>query len=276
MLQLRRWWRNRKMPINLTPFQQDDLCVGHTWSIDDQDQLADLVAQVLIGKQRHVQKILEGVTGSSIQFKENAVNDAVKKLTVKPGSDPWHRDGLIFQIFSWLAANIASGSSSIIRAPHLIPAQKGFDGIQVDIDENDGSVSAVIIFEDKATTSPRDTIRGSVWPEFVEFHDGERESELEQEITTLIETRKDLIADIDTAIETLIWNKVRKFRVAITANEGHMDSAGRKSLFKDYDTKIPNDNPDFRRAEIIHIEHLRDWMESFSQDVINSLKERLD
>jgi len=261
------------MPINLISFQQDDLCIGHTWNIVDQALLADLVAQVLIGKQRHVQKILEGVTGSSVEFKENAVNDAVKKLTVKPGSDPWHRDGLIFQIFSWLAANIATGSSSIIRPPHLIPAQKGFDGIQVDI--NDGSVSAVIIFEDKATTSPRKMIRDNVWPEFVEFHDGERESELEQEITTLIETRKDLIADVDAAIETLIWKKVRKFRVAITADESHMNSAGRKSLFKDYDTKVPNNDPDYRRAEIIHIQGLRNWMEQFSQDVITILKERL-
>lgn len=261
------------MPINLTPFNQDDLCIGHTWDIVDQDLLVDLVAQVLIGKQRHVQKILEGVSGNSIEFKDNAIKDAIKKLSVDPNSDPWHRDGLIFQIFSWLAANIATGTSSIIRPPHLIPAQKGFDGIQVDIDN--GSVSAVVIFEDKATTSPRKMIRDNVWPEFVEFHKGERESELEQEITLLIETKKDLVTDVDKAIETLIWSKVRKFRVAITADESHMGYEGRKSLFKDYDTKIPNDDPDYRRAEIIHIQNLRDWMEQFSQDVISLLKERL-
>lgn len=183
------------MPINLTPFQQDNLCIGHTWEIVDQDLLADLVAQVLIGKQRLVRKILEGVSGGTVPFKANAIKDAVKKLTVGPSSEQWHRDGLIFQIFSWLAANIASESSSIIRPPHLIPAQKGFDGIQIDINEGGDTVSAVIIFEDKATTSPRDTIRDKVWPEFVEFYDGERESELEQEITTLLETRKDLIID---------------------------------------------------------------------------------
>ena len=263
------------MPISLTPFQQGNLCVGHVWEFVDREQLVELVAQVLIGKQRHVKKILEGVSGKAVRFEQNAVRDAVEKLTVEQGSDPWHRDGLIFQIFSWLAANIASGSSSIIRPPHLIPAQKGFDGIQVDINDDDGSVSAVIIFEDKATTSPRDRIRDMVWPEFIAFHEGERESELEQEITTLIETRKDLIADVDAAIETLIWKKVRKFRVAITADAGHMNDAGIKRLFKDYDTTITADDPSYRRAEIVHIEGLRDWMEQFSQSVIHALQARL-
>jgi len=261
------------MPITLTAYQQGSLCVGHIWEIEDEDQLVDIVAQVLIGKQRHVKKVLEGTTGRVVNYRDNAVRDAIGKLTVPPGGDPYHRDGLVFQIFSWLAANLSSGQSSIIHPPHLIPAQKGFDGLQVDIDSTTNNVTAVVIFEDKATTSPRDTIRDKVWPEFSEFHQGERESELEQEITTLLETRKDLIPDIDAAIETLIWEKVRKFRVAITADEGHMDSPGRARLFRDYDEVIPINDKDYRRGEIIHINNLREWMEDFCQRVIHHLEE---
>ncbi len=264
-----------KMPISLTTFEQENLCKGHIWEFENEDLLVDVVAQVMVGKQRHVKKILEGVTGRVIDFKENAVRDAVEKLTVQPGAVPWHRDGLIFQIFSWISANLASGQSSIIRPPHLIPAQKGFDGLQIDIDTNTSNVTAVIIFEDKATDSPRVFIREKVWPEFSEFNSGERESELEQEITTLIETRKDLIPDVDAAIETLIWNKVRKFRVAITADAGHLNEAGRTRLFRGYDEVVPNDDTDYRRAEIIHIDNLREWMDAFSQRVIHILEEKV-
>ncbi|MEJ1336732.1 MAG: hypothetical protein RPU37_11905 [Candidatus Sedimenticola sp. (ex Thyasira tokunagai)] len=263
------------MPITLTTFEQDNLCKGHIWEFGNEELLVDIVAQVMVGKQRHIKKILEGVTGRVIDFRANAVRDAVEKLTVQPGAGPWHRDGLIFQIFSWISANISSGPSSVIRPPHLIPAQKGFDGLQVDIDTNTGNVSAVIIFEDKATTSPRNTVREMVWPEFSEFNSGERESELEQEITTLIETRKDLIVDVDAAIETLIWNNIRKFRVAITADAGHLTEAGRTRLFRGYDVVIPNEDTDYRRAEIVHIDNLREWMDAFSQRVINVLEEKV-
>ncbi len=264
------------MPIRLTSYQQDNLCVGHVWEIANEDLLVDIVAQVMIGKQRHVLKILEGTTGRSVNFSKNAVRDATEKLTVEPGAEPWHRDGLVFQVLSWIAANLVSNQLSIIRPPHLIPAQKGFDGIQVDIDSTTNKVSAVVIFEDKATTSPRETIRDNVWPEFSDFHKGGRESELEQEITTLLETRKNLIPDVDSAIETLIWEKVRKFRVAITAEECHMNSTGRKRLFKGYDQVVPVNNSDYRKAEIIHINNLRQWMENFSQRVINRLRREGD
>ncbi len=110
------------MPITLTSFQENNLCVGHVWKIDNERQLVQLVAEVLIGKQRHVAKVLKGISGRDIIFNKNAVDDAINKLTLSEEGDPSHRDGLIFQIFSWLAAHKAVGERSIIAAPHLIPA----------------------------------------------------------------------------------------------------------------------------------------------------------
>ncbi len=257
------------MPITLTPYTSGELCQGHTWVITNEDLLAQVVAKVLMGKQLHVEKILKGLSGSRVSFRDNVVNDAINKLTLEDNEDPYHRDGLIFQIFSWVTAHKSKSDTSVLRAPHLVKAQKGFDGLQINI--NDGNVSDIIIFEDKATENPRKTIREKVWPEFNEFYLGERESELQQEVTTMLSMRPDIVNDLEEAIETIFWEQARKFRVATTASQSHMSAEGRARLFKGYDTTISNHTVDYRNAECVHIPELRDWMQHFSEQVIEHL-----
>ena len=257
------------MPINLTSYDIDTLCWGNTWEIENEGLLIELVAKVLIGHQHHVAKILKGIgVGNPLKFGENARNDAISKLTLPAGTDPYHRDGLIFQIFSWLVAHKLSGSNSLIALPHLIPAQKGFDGLQIKLNSVSGDVEAVIIFEDKATESPRKTIRTQVWPEFETFEEGDRESELMQETIGLISQRPDLVSDVDDAITKLIWHKVRSYRVAITGEPKHTSDAGLRSLFKGYENTVKCDTNIKRQGEVIHIPLLREWMNAFSEKVI--------
>lgn len=256
-------------PITLTSFTSGTLCQGHVWKITNEDLLVDLVANLLMGKQLHVEAILASAPGRPVRFRENAINDAIQKLTLDESKDPYHRDGLLFQMFSWVAAHAVKSEGSLIRAPHLVPAHKGFDGLQINV--KDGLVEDVIIFEDKATDNPRDTVRDKVWPEFEEFHDGQRESELEQEVTTLLRTKPDAVDDLVDAIETIFWEQSRKFRVAITADSGHLDEKGRARLFKGYDKVITDREVDYRRAELVHISNLRSWMQQFSEKTIEKL-----
>lgn len=256
-------------PITLIPFTSGNLCQGHVWTITNEDLLADIVAKLLMGKQLHVEKILTGLTARPLSYRDNAINDAIQKLTLDDPNYPYHRDGLIFQMFSWIAACSVKGDNSILRAPHLVEAQKGFDGLQINVDG--GHVRDVVIFEDKATENPRAFIRDNVWPEFREFNEGQRESELQQEVTTMLSMRPDAFNDIEEAIETIFWEQSRKFRVAITANENHLDERGKASLFKDYDEVIPNRTVDYRNAECVYIPKLRLWMQKFSEQVINKL-----
>lgn len=262
------------MPITLNSFISENLCFGNKWEISDRNLLIEIVAQVLVGRARHAQKVLKGLgqLDPDIDYREQVLLDAIKKLTINGDVDVYHRDGLVFQIISWIAAHKNAGNSSIIATPHLIRAQKGFDGLQIDINSS-RKVESIRIFEDKATENPRDTIREKVWPEFKEFYDGERESELEDQLSTLLLTKSQLVDDIDDAIETLIWKDVRKFRVAITAESSHVSEAGIKRLFKDYDEIVPG-NIDFRQAEYIHIDNLRTWMNDFCNEVINLLESR--
>ena len=263
------------MPITLNSFTSTDLCFGNKWEISDRDLLIDIVAEVLVGRARHAQKVLEGLgqLDSAVDYRDQVLLDAIQKLTINGDVDVYHRDGLVFQIFSWVAAHKGAGNSSIIATPHLIRAQKGFDGLQVDINSSNRKVDSIRIFEDKATENPRDTIREKVWPEFKEFYDGKRESELEDQLSTLLLTKAHLVDDIDDAIETLIWKDVGKFRVAITVESSHDSEAGIKRLFKDYDEIVPEDI-DFRQAEYIHIDNLRTWMDDFCNEVINLLESR--
>lgn len=258
------------MPITLTPYTSSTLCKGHVWTIEDEDKLVELVAQVMLGKQRHVQKVLAGITTQAIAYRRNTIEEVCQKLILVAGQDPWHRDGLVFQIFSWLAANKSSSPNSIISAPHLIPAHKGFDGIQVDVIQSTNNVESVVIFEDKATENPRDTIRKDVWPEFEKLALGQRETELEQQICTLLDSLQAF--DVDRAIETLIWLKVRKYRISITAANSHKSEKGLARLFKDYDSIINNSDIDYRRADCIYIDDLRVWMASFCDKVVKFLR----
>lgn len=251
------------MPIQLTPISHKSLVHGYTWDVVDEQLLAELIAHVALGQARHVAKILSN-TGVALPLPiHDAWAAAVKMLTVPPGAEPWHRDGWMFQVMSWLSA-YKSGPNSLINTPQMIFAQKGFDGIQLDFDPA-GNISAVVIFEDKATDNPRETIRDDVWPEFEAYESGGDANVLVAEVTGLLEKRQDI--DVDEVIRRVIWKDSRHFRVSITVGDTHRTDSGRGRLFKDYDTTIPGDVKR-RRGETFYVNDLRAWMDSIAGKVL--------
>lgn len=251
------------MPIQLTPIIHKSLVHGYTWEVADEQRLAELIARVALGQARHVEKILRAI-GTAVPVPvDDAWTAATKMLTVPVDTDPWHRDGWIFQVMSWLSAHKA-GPASLINTPQMILAQKGFDGIQLDFDSA-GAISAVVIFEDKATSNPRETIRDDVWPEFEEYDSGRDGNVLVAEVTGLLEKRQGI--DVDDVIRRVIWKDARHFRVSITVGDTHATNAGRGRLFKDYDTKVPGDVKR-RRGETFYVDDLRAWMDSLASKVL--------
>ena len=243
------------MPIHLTPIAHKALLHGYTWEVADENLLAELIARVALGQARHVNKILQKIAATPPLPVDSAFDAAMEMLTVPAGEEPWHRDGWIFQVMSWLSA-VKAEPTSLVNTPQMILAQKGFDGIQIDFDVV-GAVSAVIIFEDKATDNPRKTIREDVWPEFQAFESGTGMNVLVAEVAGLLEKRPGL--DVDEAISRIIWKDARHFRVSITVGDSHCTDEGRGRLFKDYDTAVVGDVKR-RRGETFHISDLRSWM----------------
>jgi hypothetical protein len=255
------------MTIVLTNFANGALCQGCAWTIADEKELARRVAFVALGQSRHVAKILSGInvipptTGASTRAA------AIGLLTVPPGSDPWHRDGWLFQTMSWLVASQAN-PSALIRAPHMILAHKGFDGLQLELDGPTGVVTAAVIFEDKAISNPRQTIKSEVWPEFQLLESGDRENVLTADVSSLLATQPGI--DIDKAIENVMWNQIRRYRVSITVGKSHATAAGRERLFKGYDEVAMGDVMR-RRGEIFFTDDLRPWMASLATQAITSI-----
>lgn len=258
------------MTLMLEKVSSPDLCEGSEWVVADEDALAEHVARIAVGQYRHVAKIVLGEGTTSAVVTQSAKADAITLLTLKKDEEPWHRDGWLFQAISWIAAHNASGVA--IRAPHLIKAHKGFDGLKLELSDA-GKVTAVIIFEDKATEHPRDTIRDDVWPGIVKLEQGERTNELCQEVSSLLEAQLKTFPnlDVDAAVQQIVWKETRRYRVAITVDKPHLTAKQRKRLFKDYDTYAPGDIAR-RGAETMCLPDLRSWMETFADKVIAKIK----
>lgn len=253
------------MPINLTPFgATDSLWTGNTWEVPDDDVLAKWIAWVAIGQAFHVAEILHSLNpiGTS-PTNDAAKSDAVELLTQK-GKDPWHRDGWMFQVMSWLAAHV-NRPGALIALPHLIHAEKGLDGLEILLDASQ-NVVATIIFEDKATENPRDTIRDDVWPEFAKFESGYGVNRLTQQASGILAAAHH--PNPAAAVNKISWNTTRRYRISITASKS--TPAYRNSLFKDYDTQVQG-KIDRRKAEVFVVDDVRAWMANLATKAITQV-----
>ncbi len=140
--------------------------------------------------------------------------------------------------------------------------------MQLELSETGSTISAIVIFEDKATINPRMTITGKVWPEMVKMEAGERITELTHDATSLLETQLGAASefDIERAVEEIIWKEARRYRISLMVGDEHLEEAARKALFKDYQKRARGDVVR-RRAETICIPDMRNWMSAFSDQV---------
>jgi hypothetical protein len=260
------------MTMTLIPIDHGALCHGWAWSIDDEDALAERVARIVLGQYRHVAKILSGAGVPGPAANAEQANAAIKQLTLAEGEDPWHRDGWLFQAISWIAAH-QQPSASLTRMPHIRKADKGFDGMQLELNEAGTSVTAVIIFEDKATDNARKTIHDDVWPGIKSLESGERLNELSQEVSGMLDARAaaDPTFDLDSAIANTLWGDARRYRVSITIGDTHKKTKSRARLFKGFDESAPGAAAR-RRADTIYLPAMRSWMKGFAARVIMKIK----
>jgi hypothetical protein len=256
------------MPIALTPFHHDPLCYGSSWTVQDKALLAEQIAFVALGQSFHVENILAGANLQPPATVETAKAGAIELLTVPLGSQPYHRDGWLFQTMSWIAAHRAT-PHSLIHAPHMIPAHKGFDGLQLELDTDNRAVIAAILFEDKATENPRDTIRDDVWPELLELESGRRDNMLVAEVVTLLRQHPGI--DPNAAIQDVIWKSARRYRVSVTVGHTHADDDGRRRLFHEYDDTVQGILVR-RRGETFLVPDLRPWMADLAAQAIQVIR----
>lgn len=255
------------MPLTLTAQKDHPLCHGHSWKIVDETLLINLLTRIITGYHRHVSRILREPT-LPLSGNANSLDALIRKLG-PPTSDAtrYHRDGWVFQMISWIAAHKASNARILIAPPQPRPADKGFDGLIIELADDDKELSGVIICEDKASEHARQIIESKVWPELLQFESGARDAELQSEVTSLLETQP---GNIEAMIEDIHWKEKRKYRVSVTIDSKEHKAGGRQSLFKGYEKKVSG-KVERRQGEHVIIDDIRNWMDELCEKLIAEL-----
>lgn len=248
------------MPITLTAFTVQNEWKGCTWSVPSVDALANAIAIIAVGQALHVANIMHGAGLAAKPTTKGAVTGAIRLLS--SSGNVAHRDGWMFQVMSWLAAQLRC-PGALMNTPHMIHAHKGLDGLQVSIDEAE-KVTAIVLFEDKATENPRETVLKRVWPEFLRCEAGENEHLVAAEVTQLLKVGGH--SDPQQAVADIMWKQARRYRLSITDEQSTAQSQAR--LFKGYERTVPG-GVERRRAEVFEVIGLREWMDALAQVAIS-------
>lgn len=265
------------MPISFTTITAGQKWHGSTWTVDDESELADMLACVAIGQAAVLEKILHETGCVSFPIAPGGIKGARNLLTVTTGKSPNHRDGWVFQVISWIAAHLQSEGSnqtSLIRPPQMIQAQKGQDGLIIEY--SDDAIVRVVICEDKATKNPRQQVRDRVLPELRHYETGSRDHELIAGVTSLLASRE--VDEADAIATSILWDDQRKdqkaYRVALTVEQKHTTKQAQAGLFKGYDEAVSGDVAR-RRIELLPLNDLRPWLQNLADRALAAL-DKLD
>ena len=255
--------------MTFSSIKSGDSWHGSDWPVTDEDTLAELIAKIALGQYRHVLRILEG-TSAPLSFPTNSIKaGAIRLLTAHSSQQPFHRDGWVFQAISWIAAHLQD-ANTIKSAPHMIPADKGFDGLHLRLDHRAEKVESVTVCEDKATTRPRAVVREEVWPDFCRLDSGTRDNEIVAQASTLLASTPNI--DPDQAVQEMLWDRVRSYRISITIDDGENSDSGRRMLFMGYEQAVKGAAVQRRRAETLYQKNLRSWIQQLADKAIAVVK----
>ncbi len=257
------------MPLSFTPIGAGQRWHGSTWIVEDEDELAGLLARVATGQAAVVERILHETECAPAEMPTSGFQGARKLLTVEPGKSSAHRDGWVFQVISWVAAHVQSDTVQqevLIRPPQMMHALPGQDGLI--IEQSNGNIAKVVICEDKATTNPRREFRAKVLPGLAEYESGSRDHELIAGVTSLLSRQGRQHAD-DVAA-SIFWDDQRAYRVAVTVGRGHTTLQAQIGLFRGYDQSVRGDLSR-RRVEVMPLEHLRPWLQSIADKAMATI-----
>ncbi|QQR47925.1 hypothetical protein JKA73_18590 [Myxococcus xanthus] len=243
----------------------DQNCERSQISISDEDALAQAVAYVLIQRYSHAKKIALN-TPDPIPPLNNSDVEAIIKKRLR--ATQFHRDGLLFQIITWLWSTTTSTPDEYVDPPHTQQASHGQDSIILHL-TSDG-VSSITVCEDKATENPRDTIRDEVWPEIEKYEAKTRDDELRSKVVMAL-SRQHSWEVAEEAASSIFWDKVKQYRVRITTPPPYDTGRPASKLFDGFASVAPG-AISRRQANTVFMADLRGWMDTFAIKVEEKLR----
>ena len=249
-----------RMPIKITSAANEPTCTLSQWAVEHEAAFIEAIAWLYVQRQSHATAIIHEIDPGNVNFVGKEIDNAIdalhyktadiaadlqstdaevkakaaKKLTARVS----HRDGLLFQHISWLAARIQYPDAEA-TAPHVRVADKGFDGFLIERPAGASALSRVILCEDKASTNPRPIITGQVWPEILEILDGQKDREIVAAVMALLSNLPS--AEREQIIGSTIWGRVKQFRVALAAGADQLKDESYLHLFDGFDQTVAGD-----------------------------------
>lgn len=259
----------------------DTHCVGSRWTVDNEDQLARIISIVVMGQAAQAAYIIEELMPAEPAFTDEALqHEAIIKFTVQDDSQSprtgyprEQRDGLIFEIISWIAAKQTAGARCFLKDPHTSATSQGLDGLMIELSEDSSELRKSTIFEDKCTINPRDTFRDNVIPGFLDRHGNTRNAELVAAAATLIQLSGATNAQTMEMVKKVLDISRRQYRAAFALTQEFDDPEAQKKLFKGYQ-KISDIKQNQRIGASLIVEgELRAWFDILGERIVSYLKQ---
>lgn len=254
-------------------------CVGDHWTVGDFESLARLIAIIAMGQAKHAARIIADLQPAIPALTIDVLRaDAKQRLTVtgdtpeKQDAHRWHRDGLIFEAISWIAARQGAAANVLMKDPHISATTQGLDGLMIELDEEGEAVVRATILEDKCSNDPRRKFRDEVLPAFRNYHAGKRASELVAATSSLLDGRIPDEAVMEAAGRVLDM-AFRAYRAGLTINPDHDSEAGRTALFKGYEGLEKITGEQRIGATFLPPSELRTWFDAIAGRAIAFIDE---
>lgn len=268
-------------------------CVLTAWIVDQPEVLAHALAWLYLRKERHAARVIQALDPGRAALPGQIIENAIAALSVriddladaldspneakreaaeaKRDTRVEHRDGLLFQHVSWIAASMRLPNAKA-TPPHVRQADKGFDGVLLEIDPAQTALSRIVLCEDKASINPRSLVTGSIWPEIKLIQAAAKDREIIAALTAILDTMPEV--DQESVIDATEWMGARQFRVALTAGNDQLKAGGYQHLFAGFDT-VAGGAIETRMAEVMPMPQVRPYLADLAERVIDVLKQKL-
>ena len=268
-----------KLALKIEACKINEHCVGSRWEVSDADYLARVIAIITMGQAVHAAQIIADLSPAAPAINDEALREGAKRrLSIKGDTEdaqdapPWHRDGLIFEAISWIAARQAANGDVLLKDPHTSATTQGLDGLMIELDEDGTAITRATFFEDKCSGDPRGKFRGKVLPAFEKYHRKERAPDLIAAAAPLIDAKLTGTAATQAAARVLDL-RYRAYRAGLTIEAGRDNEKGRAALFKGYETLEKIADKQRIGATFVIGADLRDWFDALAKQAIAYLDE---
>lgn len=241
----------------------EELCGGSQWFVEDIGKLATLTAIAMVGRARQAGNILDGSELGSVTASAALKARLKSTLILSDETDPWHRDGLLFETICWLIARTGVSSDEVISDPHRRATQQGADTVKVVFDPVARELRYVTVYEQKCSDRPRDKFRDEVMPAFEDWVTGSRDDELLQIAVGLLDRYALTDAESRRAYTRIaLAPRPLAFRAALTVSPGEFAVAECEKVFKGYDKLAVA--VEARFGDTFPLDDMRAWFKAFA------------